>query len=233
MNLFSRCIVFIICSSICSTLVAGGIEYIPDPPIYSGLYFEAQAGYVSRDWEQETAVQLYLTSLQGNFTTVGSYTGGRGGFTDGLVMGYQWYHYFSVEAGWNALPDMKYNIPTGSLVDVGNSVKVRTWFGYLAFKFAFPVYYQLYIMAKCGAAYVDNRVDLTFIPRNGVLKQGDYTTPMFAFGAQYYFGWNWSINLQYMFIPGYALRSQTGNLYIVPSPNSNMITLGAGYKLAI
>jgi len=214
-------------------IYAGGVEYIPPPPVYSGFYLEANLGEVFRDWEQEGLLQDYIIIVQGG-TAIGGFKNGEAGFIYGFDMGYQWNQLFSAELGYFRLPSMEYSVPQGSLIAANNTMKIRArYLAYVALKFNYPIIENLYVSAKIGAAYLDTEVIFSFIPVSRLPQKDDYWTPLFAFGLQYYFNWNWSLNAQYVFVPGYARRPTTGVFTKAPVPNANIVTFGVGYKFAI
>lgn len=220
--------------SIPSIAMAGGAEYVTQQPVYSGLYFEGNAGGLIRNWATNEPTQNYINLFQGGGPPFGAFNHGKGGFVGGLVLGYQWNEYFSAEFGWVRFVTTSYYVPTGFIVGAGSRAKFRTWLGYLALKLDAPFFADnLFVFGKIGAAEMTNRVKFDFITAQGVPGKGDYWAPMFAFGFQYYINWNWSVNFQYMFVPGYPTIPIDGILREAPTPSSNLLTLGLGYKLAI
>lgn len=223
-----------VCTLGMTKLWAGGVEYIPPPPVYSGFYVEGNFGAAFRDWEEEGRVQIYLTLAQGGFQNgFGEFDNGQGGLLYGFDMGYQWTRLFAAELGWYRLPRMQYSVPQGYVIPADNTMTFRNWLAYIALKFNYPLYERLYVTAKLGAGYVDTRVKNSFIPVQGLPGRGDFWAPLFAFGLQYYFNWNWSISAQYMFVPGFTRVPQDGMIRTVPSPHSNIVTVGVGYKAAL
>ena len=214
--------------------VAGGLGYTPTSPVYSGIYFEGNAGFSLADWEEDEPVQNYISLFQGQGAPFGTFNHGKGGFVGNLLIGYQWNKHFGAEIGWARFVTMTYYIPNGTIIGAGSSAKFRTWVGYFALKIMVPFYADNFFMfGKLGVADMTNRVKLDFIPAQGVPGKGDYWAPLFAFGFQYYITWEWSVNLQYMFIPGLPQIPFDGILREAPMPPSNIVTAGLGYKLAI
>lgn len=228
-----RLLFIVFLGALVTTIYAGGVEYIPPPPVYSGFYIEANLGITFRDWEQAGQLQDYIIIAQGG-TAIGGFDHGNTGFAYGFDFGYQWNRLFSGELGYFRLPSMKYSVPEGNLITANNSMKIRSrYLAYVALKFNYPIIDNLYASAKLGAAYLDTEATFSFIPVSGLPQKSDYWAPLFAFGLQYYFNWNWSINAQYTFVPGYARRPTTGIFTRVPVPNANIVTVGVGYKFAI
>lgn len=226
--------VFIFLSLLPTYAIAGGLGYTPTPPAFSGIYFEGNVGFLVRNWEENLPVQNYITIFQGRGAPFGTFNHGKGGFVGGLVIGYQWNKFFGAEIGWNRFVTTSYFIPPYLQVAVGSEAKFRTWMGYFALKFLAPFYAdRLFVFGKIGAADMTNRVKLKFIPMVGVPQKGDFWAPLFAFGFYYLINWNWSVNFQYMFIPGLPTAPLAGNIREAPMPPSDIVTVGLGYKLTI
>ncbi|WP_423063511.1 outer membrane beta-barrel protein [Candidiatus Paracoxiella cheracis] len=152
----------------------------------------------------------------------------------GFDIGYQWNRLFSAELGYLRLSSMNYYVPLGVIIQDGNLMRIRSrYVAYVALKFVYPIIQNLYVTAKLGAAYLDNEVTFSFIPVSGLPQKADYWAPVFAFGLQYYFNWDWSINAQYMFLPGYPRRPLDGIFRKIPVPHANIVTVGVGYKFAV
>lgn len=234
--MFKKIITFLFISFISigmTTVLAGGVEYIPPPPIYSGFYIEANLGEAFRDWEQEGLLQDYIAIAQGG-TAFGRFVNGESGFLYGFDIGYQWSRLFSAELGYFRLSSLEYTVPPGNVILFGNMMKIRSrYIAYIALKFNYPIFDGLYVFAKLGAAYLDTEVNFTFIPVSGLPQKADFWAPVSAFGLQYYFNWNWSINAQFLFLPGYPRRPLDGIFRKIPVPHANIITVGVGYKFAV
>lgn len=208
---------------VATAALAGGPEYTPAPS-YAGVYIEGNVGYALRNWLNDTSNVFGVAKSLGFLT---SSSNGRGGFTGGADVGYQFNQYFSVEAGWMYLPRIK------GTFNVSISGKVDSGLAYGAFKITAPVYENTYIFGKLGAGYVYNSMrgfpagatfpstDLT----NGV-TDSKFWNPLWAAGIQYYFNPNTSINFQYMNIAGYH-RSSDSNFSV---PDAHLFTVGLGYK---
>lgn len=217
---------------------AGGEEfpeatYIPPPPVYSGFYFEGQLGYILRDWQENLPYQTLVAALQGGGPPFGQFVeSAKGGFTSGVILGYQWNRYFGAEIGWFHFPRFRYIVPPGLIV-AGGMITEHSWMGYAAFKLMFPIYGSFYAFSKVGAAGVRIATNLTFIPVSPNPISGDFWSPLFAVGLEYYVHWNWSVLIQYLHINGYERRPANGVFRKLPSPNSDLFTVGLAYKLAI
>src|SRR5690606_2443595 len=129
---------------------------------------------------------------------------------------------------------------TGSLggtfqgIDVPNSsFSISGGLAYAAFKGTAPIYDNTYIFGKLGAAYTYNTAStggagFPSSSLNGSLtNQSNFWNPMFAAGIQYYFTPNWSVNVQYAYIPGYTRASSSRFI----APESQLVTAGLGYKM--
>ncbi len=237
----NKLIIFLLALSGISVAHAGNydenyddVKYIPAPPVYSGIYMEADGGIVARDWASNIAHQRYIFFAQGGGAPpFGNFSNGKDTATVGFVFGYQWSQYFAVEISWNGLWKTQYYTPAGVPVLAGGVMVHRTQIAYLAMKFSFPIYEGLYVFSKVGAANVNITTEFNFALARGLPGRGDYWTPTFATGLQYYFSWDWYVNLQYLHANGYARQPLDGILRKVPSPHSDMFTLGVGYKFAI
>jgi len=192
---------------VATAALAGGPDTAPAPS-YAGIYVEGNAGYAVRNWLNDP---LTVYGIARN--SLSSHSNARGGFTGGVDVGYQFNQYFSVEAGWMYLPQVK-----GT---VANTVTIKTTSGlaYAAGKGSLPIYENTYIFAKMGAAYVYNRIS-----NSGAHSR--FWKPMWAAGVQYYFNPNLSMNVQYMSVAGYHGTSTSK----FTTPDANLFTVGLGYK---
>ncbi|AML48291.1 hypothetical protein AYM02_02820 [Coxiella burnetii] len=235
-----RCILYLFCLLSALFLIptnaaAGGIEvphYIPIPFVYSGVYVEGLYGYASRDWESYLPYQTYVAALQGDGPPFGPFVKrGKGGSVAGVDVGYQWNRYFAAEIGWIHLPTVRYLVPSGLPVADGR-ISEHSWLGYIALKLAFPICGNLYAYSKVGAAGLNIRTRINFTPVNDLTQNGDFWSPLFAVGLQYYLNWYWFFTLQYLHVNGYG-RASSGAIQKLPSPHSDLFTFSVGYKLAI
>lgn len=209
------------------------LGYLPPPPVYSGLYFEAQGGYAMRDWAESAAFHTYISDAQGGGPPFGAFENGKSSRTLDGILGYQWNQYFAAEVGAIWFPRMVYQVPRGFRIGAENTIAESTWIGYVAFKFAFPIVDGFYAFSKFGAASINEDTKFSFLPVRGLVARGSYWAPTFAVGVQYYFSWNWSVNVQYMHANGFEEMTTGGAFQKAPSPHYDMFTLGLAYKLAI
>jgi len=214
-----------------SGAMAGGQEVIL--PTYSGIYLEVNLGYAHIDWRNYA---LGIPNFGGPLSTSISNT--LGGFSAGANIGYQFNEYWAFEAGWYYLPKVRGTTPTPPSVSPFVDVKATAWFAYFAGKLMLPIYQDTYIFAKIGGAYRETRLSADAAFLNPVTGQplpirGRYWVPLFGAGIQYYITPNWSLNAQYVRIPGYqrAIAATTRNRLNVPA--ANILTAGVGYKFLI
>lgn len=210
---------------------AGGVEYFA--PRYAGIYLEANLGYAHLDWRDYA---LGIPNFGGAFSTDISNT--VGGFSAGADLGYQFNEYWSLEGGWYYLPQVHGTVPTVPGVGPFIQATAQAWFAYVAAKLLVPIYHGTYIFGKFGTAYRRTRLTANMALSHTVTGQplpitGRYWAPFFAVGIQYYITWNWSINAQYMRLPGYNrfVAATTTNRVNVPA--ADIITAGVAYKFAV
>ena len=209
------------------------VEYIPQPPAYAGFYVEVGPGVGYRNWVRQFAALHYIADLQGGAQNgFGTYLNGKDGFIGVGDMGYQWGRVISSEIGFYQIYDMLYTVPPLYVVGEGSLMTFRSWVAYIGFKFSYAVYRNLYVIGKLGAGYSDINVKMNFIPALASSIKGDYWSPIFGFGLQYYFDWNWSISFHYMFFPANTRAEPNLLLKDPPTPNTSLFTLTIGYKLA-
>lgn len=214
---------------VATAALAGGPEYAPAPS-YAGIYLEGNVGYAARNWLKSTPTPFGALNLVPG--VLSSTSNARGGFTGGVDVGYQFNQYFSVEAGWMYLPQVKGTINLGGSI-APFQAKVSSGLAYGAFKMSAPVYENTYIFGKLGAGYVYNRAKglpagTTFTSTNGTagVTRSNYWNPLWAAGVQYYFNPSLSVNFQYMNIGGYSKASSKN----FAAPSTNLFTVGVGYK---
>lgn len=176
-----------------------------------GVYLDVNAGYAAMNWQDFNPTR--------NFTFNSN---GRGGFTIGADTGYEYNRYFAFELGWYYLPQVKYRTLNSA------DFKVRSWFAYFGFKVSLPVSRQFYFFGKLAATY---RYIKFISSPVGVPPDGRHSLwrPLGALGWRYYFGPNWSIVMQYMYLPG---RKSSASGAVV-SPAANIITLGYSYRFEV
>ncbi len=208
---FSAAVVFSIASMNCA--FAGGPDVAPDatPVTYSGVYLEGLAGYDFRDWGKVADFTGISTSNE------------TGGFSGGFDLGYQFNQYFSLEAGWLYLPQLKETLGN-------NTDKISNWAAYGGFKVQAPILVnRLYAFAKLAAAYNYAKASGNNVVGVNYNGNNNYWTPLYAFGLQYYFNENLSIGGEYVNIPGLEKINTASKR----TPNSNIILFTLGYKFAI
>lgn len=208
---------------------AGGPDmYAPPAMSDTGVYLEANGGYAIRNWNNLRSNDVFHDNQANSLSNV------QGGFTGIGDLGYQFNSFWAVEAGYIYLPKVK-----GTDIATSNVVSDTSYGLYAGFKLSVPVYSDTYLYGKLAAAYQHNKLDNAVATAgginptpsgNGSLTQ-NYWDPMFAAGIQYYFTprHDWSINGQYTYLMGYDGSSSTG----FGVPDSNLFTVGVGYKFAV
>lgn len=176
-----------------------------------GVYVDVNAGYASINWKDFNPTRNF------NFTSNGS-----GGFTIGADTGYEYNRYLAFELGWYYLPQAKYN----TLNNI--NFKVQSWFAYFGLKLSVPVSQRFYFFGKLALAY--RYLKFRSSP-GGFAPDGAHNLwrPLGALGWRCYFGPNWSIIMQYIYMPGRKSNSAGA----VVSPSVNMITLGYSYRFEV
>lgn len=176
-----------------------------------GVYVDINAGYSFINWEDFSPTHHFT------FTN-----NGRGGFTIGGDTGYEYSRYFAFELGWYYLPQVKYNTL--------NSVnfKVYQWAAYFGFTVFLPVSEKSNFFGKLALAC--RYIEFNSSP-GGVAPDGSHYLwrALGALGWRYYFSPNWSMTVQYMYLPG-EKNSTPG---AVVAPVANLVTIGYSYKFEI
>src|SRR3990167_2065293 len=189
---------------------------------YAGIYLEGSVGYVLRDWVQDASTPFGASNNANTFTGANAT---RGGFTGGFDLGYQFNENWALEGGWSYLPTASGNI------GAANS-RIGSGLAYGTLKGSLPIYDSTYVFGKLGAGYTYNDVTgNTFLSTDASRRvtTSDYWNPLFAFGVQYYFNSNVSVNFQYLYIPGYHSIS-TSNFFV---PQADLFTVGVCYKFLV
>ena len=205
------------------------------------FYIEGNVGYAYHPYTQDRTTTPGLENQLGILTDLSNINGGAIG---GVDAGYQFNRYLALEGGWSYIPNVGYSrdrtvqLPVGqttfTLPD-GLHVKINSGLGYIAGKGSLPLYGRIDAFGKLGAAYVYNDVNVS-IPASLVNSPTIHTTdhsnfwsPLFAFGLQYNHENNFSLNVQYTYVPGY--REASSDHFI--TPDMQLITAGFGYKFFV
>lgn len=216
-----------------ATALAGGVE----TPSSAGFYLEGNVGFSFRNWRDDGLFQDYLVSAQGG-PVFGSMSNDQNGATAGADLGYQFNDFVALETGWYYLPTLDYTVPLGNTVDVGNTLSIFSWLFYLGGKLMVPIYPNTFVFGKIAVAYITNRASFSGEFSNAVSAvqlptNGNYWAPLFATGIEYNFRWHWLVNAQYIFVKDFYHTPLGGSPNRIPSPNTNLFTVGIGYKFAI
>ncbi len=206
-----------------------------------GFYIEGNVGYANHPWKNDRTTTVGLENQLGVLTNLSNINGGAIG---GVDAGYQFTRYLALEGGWSYIPEASYSryrtvtLPVGQstfTLPEGLQVNINSGVGYIAGKGSVPIYDKLDAFGKLGAAYVYNNANVS-VPASLVNSPIVYTSshsnfwsPLFAFGLQYSTPQNWSVNVQYDYIPGY--REASANHFI--TPDIQLITFGLGYKFSV
>lgn len=203
---------------------AGGPEpLMPPEPKYSGIYIDLNIGYANTDWRN---YGLSPPNFTGDGTNLYQTLGG---FTFGGDLGYQFNQFWNIEAGWFYVPLVRGTFD-------GVQASAQGGFGYGAGKISVPIIHDFYFFGKFGIAYRYTRLYASapqFFIGQSLPINGRYWAPLFGLGVQYYFEWAWSINVEYLRVPGYETIISEGTSNRLNTPPMNVITVGIGYKLAI
>jgi hypothetical protein len=164
-------------------------------------------------------------------------TNGQGGVIGAADLGYNITQNIAVEGGWFYIPQVSGNA-TGNLGSTsGTSAEINSWFAYMAAKLSVPVMQDLDLFGKVGVAYRSlsyNMPSGTSTALQNVTGDGNYWSPVFGTGLQYFFG-DWSVGAQYTYLPGNTNVNYGNNTYGAPdaAPEINMYTAFLGYKFNV
>lgn len=206
-----------------------------------GFYVEGNVGYANHPWQNDRTTTVGLENQLGVLTGLSNINGGAIG---GVDVGYQFTRYVALEGGWSYIPSASYNrirtvvLPVGQTsftLPQGLQVNINSGLAYFAGKGTVPLYGALDAFGKLGVAYAYNHVNVN-VPASLVNSPTAYTTnhsnfvnPLWGFGLQYAALKNWSVNVQYDYVPGYREASSTHFI----TPDIQLITFGLGYKFFV
>lgn len=206
-----------------------------------GIYVEGNVGYANHPWQTNRTTTVGLENQLGVLTNLSNINGGAVG---GVDIGYQFNRFLALEGGWSYIPTASYNrVRTVTLpvaqstftLPQGLQVNINSGLAYIAAKGIVPVYGKLEAFGKLGAAYAYNHSNVD-VPASLVNSPAVYTTDhsnfwnaLFGFGLQYSPLTNWTVNVQYDYVPGYSDAS--ANHFITPA--IQLITFGLGYKFFV
>ncbi len=218
-----------------TAVIAGGPDMMapPAPVDYSGYYIEGDVGYGYSNWGAFEGGILNTSFAAPNPGTVTS----NNTFVWGGDFGYQFNRYLSVEAGWyklgTAAGDTYVELSEDTDAEAEAGVQISSWMLYFAGKIAVPIWSSLDVFGKAGVVWrhltytgnaLSNANFTTVIP-----EHNHYWAPFFAFGFQWWFNPNWSVNVQYLHVPANTERREIS----AQAPKANLIVGGVGYKFAV
>jgi OmpA-OmpF porin, OOP family len=210
-----------------SVAMAGGPEPLTPtaPPEVPGfqptIYLDGNLGYAVMDWKE-------FNSVSGPVPFDRITSNSSGGFTFGGDVGYQFAKYFGAEVGAYYLPRVKGRASDFDPFVFDKELRVNSWFAYFAGKIVVPVFDCIDLFGKIGVAYRHINFSGPGID-DGVSRSNDYWRPMFAAGGIYHINENWSVNAQYIRMPGYVHSHPLTRR----SPPADLFTLGIGYQFAV
>lgn len=234
-------------SSVVGALASMSVAYAGDMGIVSavdgfrGFYVEGNVGYANHPWQSNRTTTVGLENQLGVLTNLSNINGGAIG---GVDAGFQFTRYLALEGGWSYIPTASYNrirtvsLPVGQTtftLPQGLQVNINSGLAYIAAKGIVPVYDKLEAFGKFGAAYAYNHTNVD-VPASLVNSPTVYTTDhsnfwnaLFGFGLQYAMPQNWTVNVQYDYVPGYTDASSSHFI----TPAIQLITFGLGYKFFV
>lgn len=204
-----------------SLALAGNGEYLPSE---EGFYGEIDFGTAYRSWLND------VTTLPGDLSRTGmvlASTRGNEGYAGGMVLGYQFSQNLSLEGIGFYLPRASFKFDSSANVP---NLNINSFLYCASLRIRAQVTENTYIFGKLGAAYTYNK-------SNNAIASSDLSTdtqksafwnPLFDTGIELYVSPSWSINVQYMYIPGFHKASSNG----FPAPDTQLLTVGIGYNMA-
>lgn len=224
-----------------STAVAGGPDLMAAPaPDYSGFYVDVDLGYGESDWTNFAGGVMNPT---GRAASPGTVSNGQGGFAWGGDIGYQFNQYFGFEVGAYDLEDVDGTVGLGVSNNAAimappapssGNVQVQSWVLYVAGKLSVPIFENFDIFGKVGIAF--RWLDYSGPGVNGptagplaavfFINNQHYATWLAGVGLQYWITPEWSVNVQYLHIPGYYKAQEISQ----QAPKVDLFLGGAGYK---
>jgi len=215
---------------------AGGPGVMAAPaPVDSGIYVDVDAGSAQSNWSNFWAGAMNPAPMGVPPGTVTSH--GRSGFTIGGDLGYQFNRHFSAELGWYKLPTVAGSAPIAPIAM--NALQTRSWILYFAGKLSVPVYDDIDLFGKAGLVWrnlsYSGSSAANPIFAAGIGRTGHYWAPFLGFGGQYKITHEWSVNVQYLYIPAYTRNANfvVANDVKNQAPAAHLILGGIGYKFAV
>lgn len=232
-----------IASLVATSAMAGGPDVAPAPD-YSGFYVDGDVGWAGSYWNDFVGGVFNPTGFAASAGVVQS--GGTGGFAWGGDIGYQFNEYYSFEVGAYSLRSVSGQVGNSSQsrgttvhppAQSAGPVKVSSWALYVAGKLAIPLFDNFDLFGKAGIAwrfldYSGAALSQSPVPLSLGAPQTfndiHYATWLAGVGIQYWLTPQWSLNAQYLYIPG------RGDLEDISqeAPNVHIVVGGVGYKFS-
>lgn len=205
----------------------------------AGFVIGIQGGYGDTHWDNVFPSQgnTFTTTLGGNtLVATSSNSVDDDGFAGRVYAGYDFNHYFGLEAGYIYLPQAKTNgstVVTANGVVVASSSFSTTIDNYavdLLAKLMVPVVNGFGLYAKAGGAYFHSSGDFS-TPEFGGSDSTSHIGPAFGVGASYEIIPNLALDLSWMRYSGDGeVITSNGGVNSDYQPNPDVVLLGLSYK---
>lgn len=219
--------------------IAGGPTTMAEPVIEKtphSIYAELGFGYDQTDWANYANSGL-VGVPGGSLYNPNSH--GKGYLTASADVGYNFTKHFALELGYFYLPTTSGGSTANTIggVNAAGGITVNSWLGYLDAKLSVPIVENFDLFGKVGAAYRQLYYSFsgTFTgPMKSISGPGSYWTPIFATGANYYWG-NFILGAQYTYLPGNNQVQGNNTAFGAPNsaPEANLYTGTLGYKFNV
>lgn len=200
------------------------------PPNYGNFYFDVNAGYVIRDWDQNTGdTNIFHLNRSTSSANV------QGGFSGIADVGYSIDNIWALELGYVYFPEAQAVSHTGSV-----QVSDQGYAVYGAVRASVPIARQTQLFGKVGEAYhFDKLNNVTDANSNtgahyGHSLRSQNVEPMFAVGVLRKLNSYISITGMYTFLLGYHLKGTNTGLSQddFSTPDSQVFTVGLDFSNA-
>ena len=233
-----------IASLAATSAMAGGPDMAPAPD-YSGFYIDGDVGWAGSDWQDFVGGIFNPTGGAASSGTVEG--GGYGGFAWGGDIGYQFNEYYSFEVGAYSLRSVAGNVGNANrnVASPGTTfqppnpsagpAKVSSWIAYAAGKLTIPLFDNVDLFGKAGIAWRFLDYSGTALGQSAVslslaatqsFSNTHYATALAGVGLQYWITPEWSVNAQYLYVPGRSADQEIDQ----QAPSVHLVVGGVGYK---